>query len=87
MIKFKWNFPKNKRAAEATLDAQMAKCEEELKEAAVERLELNDRGTLEELMDLYCATENALRKFRLDEVKAAHAQCILKGESRGDWCE
>ena len=82
---FTFNFPKNKRAAEATLDAQLAKCQEELNEVLAARNELDDSATINELMDLACAVENAIRKFRKMEWTLAYEVCISKGNKRKDW--
>lgn len=84
-MNFIFNFPKNKRAAEATLDKQLHKCFEEMLEVYEAREELDDRATLTELMDLYCATENAIRKFCPDCIEEIYQAVLAKGESRGDW--
>lgn len=82
---YTFNFPKNKRAAEATLDAQLAKCAEELDEVLTARYELNDSETIDELMDLACAVENAIRKFDKNYRQGGYDHCIFKGKQRGDW--
>lgn len=82
---FTFNFPKNKRAAEATLDAQLLKCQEELHEVMAAREELDDAATINELMDLACTVENAIRKFKKMEWSLAYEVCIGKGNRRKDW--
>lgn len=84
-MNFIFNFPKNRRAAESTLDEQLDKCREEFFEVCGARSVHDDRATLTELMDLYCATENAIRKFCPKCIEEIYQAVLAKGEEREDW--
>lgn len=82
---FCYNFPENKRAKNATTMQQLLKCREELFEAMDAAFGISNDNPLDEIMDLLCATENAIRKYPEAIVNEAYKHCLLKGCERNDW--
>lgn len=81
---FKYNFPANKRAKEATLTQQLAKLQEELAEIFDANEELDEPGILEETLDLIYSCEGVLRKWPKRQVDAMYEEVTQKAIARHD---
>lgn len=86
MLRFKYTFPENQRAAHASRDKQAVKI---LEEATEVRLALEegepDCRVLEEAADCYQAIEGLFRKCRKIDVVRAIARVKIKCYNRGDY--
>lgn len=81
-----YRFPKNKRAADAFIWAQLEKVVEEAEEAYLAHHYLEgDARIIEETWDVIVAAEGVLRKFKLRDVLIGMARVRIKNKQRGDW--
>lgn len=90
---YKYQFPKNKRAMQATQAEQVDKIREELIEVmeqdiltrSVPRSIHSRRYLLEEAMDLQHAIEGLFRHYSKEEVDKAYRWVLDKNRERGDY--